>query len=356
MWDDSAEHLVAQHRDMQWIHDNVGSWLNRIFGHDEVYALDGLDRPIYASVEGRQIPADRYHVRSPELKYLVNSVRGRDPGSNGPMIATRCGPSMCGTRFERARATHDSHIILLGGVPAAASAMLVSAVDEDYVEPNGDWPVLVSVRYLDAGFLTELRSRNLIASPRFSSNGVTAPGEFRIDLRTEWNRLIGYLVWKPELPGTRIMWKLIPINLVILAGLAVFMLLSGAGCAVRFGACECRSRGCPSRFSRFPHRLAQPRFVSSEADEMAAAKPRRRFARSSWISTTSSSSTIRRPRRGRACSWRLPSACDWQCARPTWWQGSAGMNSRCFLAEAMATGTRQLLRKTRRAARRAVRI
>ena len=228
VWDDAAEHLVADRLDMDWIHGNVGSWLNRIFGHNEVYVLDGFDRPVYAAVDGRQIPSKSYLARSGELQYLVNSVRGRDPGTNGIHDRNPHRPvNLRSTVRTTSRAAHDSHIILLNGRPAAASAMVVRPSTVGYVRPKGDWPVLLSVRYLDAGFLAELSSRNLIASPRFSRSGEVVAGEHRIDLRTEWDRTIGYLVWKPELPGTRIMWKLIPINLLILAGLASFILLLG---------------------------------------------------------------------------------------------------------------------------------
>ena len=228
IWDDSAEHLAADQRDMEWMHLNLGSWLHRIFGHDEVYALDGSDLPIYAAIGGRQVPAGRYGAVSGELKYLVNSVRGRDGGGNGTHDRNPLRPlNRAATVRTTPRATHDSHIVSLNGRPAAASAMLMKPSTEGYVTPKDNWPVLVSVRYLDGGFLSELSARNLIAAPRFSRTAEAEDGEYRIDLRTEWGQLIGYLIWQPELPGRRIMWKLIPVNLAILLGLALFMLLLG---------------------------------------------------------------------------------------------------------------------------------
>jgi diguanylate cyclase (GGDEF)-like protein len=228
IWDDSVEHMVADRHDLEWMHGNLGSWLHRIFGHDEVYALDGSDKPVYAAIGGQQVPPSRYYGPSSELKYLVNSVRGRDSGSNGVHDRNPHRPlSRKSTVRTTSRATHDSHIILLGGRPAAASAMLMKPSTAGYVQPKGNWPVLVSVRYLDEGFLGELSARNLIDAPRFSTNGQLATGEHRIDLRAEWGQLIGYLIWKPELPGSRILWKLIPINLLLLAGLAMVMLLLG---------------------------------------------------------------------------------------------------------------------------------
>lgn len=228
IWDESAYRLVADRPDMTWVHDNIGSWLNRIFGHDEVFILDGSDRPIYASVRGAAVPLKRYAILSRDLKFLVNSVRGRDGGSNGRHDRNPSRPlSTDNTVRTTPRTTHDSHMMLIGGRPAAASAMLIEPSTPHYVRPNGQWPVLVSVRYLDAGFLAELSSRQLISSPRFSRRSDRQASEHMIPLRTEWGEAIGFLIWKPELPGTRILWKLVPLTLLILLGLFSFMVFLG---------------------------------------------------------------------------------------------------------------------------------
>ena len=228
IWDDSISHLVADRLDMTWIHDNIGSWLHRIFGHDEVFILDGSNRPIYAAVRGEQVPLDRYGVLAADLEFLLNSVRGHDRGRNGRHDRN---PDRLihpdSTVRTTSRATHDSHIMLIGGRPAAASAMLIQPSTPDYVKPRGKWPLLISVRYLDAGFLAELSSRQLISSPRFSRSPDLASSEHLIRLQTEWGKAIGYLIWKPELPGTRILWKLVPLNLLILIVLASFMVFLG---------------------------------------------------------------------------------------------------------------------------------
>ena len=228
IWDDSASHLVADRPDMTWIHDNIGGWLHRIFRHDEVFILDGTDRPIYASVEGAPVPPERYAILSRDLKFLVNSVRGGDGGQNGRHDRNpKRSLSADNTVRTTWRATHDSHMMLIGGRPAAASAMLIEPSTRNYVRPNGQWPVLVSVRYLDAGFLAELSSRQLISSPRFSRRSGRQASDHMIPLRTEWGEGIGFLIWKPELPGTRILWKLVPLTLLILFGLVSCMVFLG---------------------------------------------------------------------------------------------------------------------------------
>ena len=56
--------------------------------------------------------------------------------------------------------------------------MLIQPSMPGFVRPTGGkWPVLLSVRYLDADFLSELNSRQLIAKPRFSRSPDHAAGE-----------------------------------------------------------------------------------------------------------------------------------------------------------------------------------
>jgi len=228
IWDLAVEQMSAASPEMTWAQDNIGGWLHRIFGHDEVFVLDGYNRPIYASVLGESVPTQRYSTLEGDLNLSVKGVRGligkpnglhdRNPGRQlNPNNSVRTTP----------RTTHESHIMLVGGRPAAASALLIQPSTPNYVQPNGEWPVLVSVRYLDRGFLAELSSRQLISSPRFSRSSNRLANEHLIPLRAERNEEIGYLIWKPELPGTRILGKLVPINLLILICLASFMIFLG---------------------------------------------------------------------------------------------------------------------------------
>ena len=189
IWDDAAAHLVAPRRDIGWIHDNIGSWLYRLFAQNEVFLLDGYDQPIYAAVLGKSVPVQRYKSLRSDLGYLVDSVRSRDGGPNGQHDRNPGRPLSVGSTVRTtSRATHDSHLMLVGGRPAVASAMLVQPSTPGYVTPVGNWPILISVRYLDGTFLGELRTRQLIASPRISLSPKTSPGEHAVALRTRVGR------------------------------------------------------------------------------------------------------------------------------------------------------------------------
>ena len=138
IWDDSISHLVAAPLDLTWVHDNIGGWLHRIFGHDEVFILDGFNRPVYAATNGRQVPLERYAVLSADFKYLLESVRSNDGGKNG-LHDRNPGRLVHSNSTVRttSRATHDSHIMLIGGRPAAASAMLMEPSTPDYAKRKG---------------------------------------------------------------------------------------------------------------------------------------------------------------------------------------------------------------------------
>lgn len=228
IWDRSVAELATVHPNVKWADENLGSWLHRVFGHDEVFVLDGFDRPIYASVLGKRVLIQRYATLSGDLSFLVKGLRGSVRGPNGrhdrnPGRRLHLESSVRTTP----RTTHESHIMLVGGRPAAASAMLIQPGTPNYAKPVGGWPILVSVRYLDGGFLAELSSRQLISSPRFSRRSDRLASEHLVPLRAEGGEEIGYLIWKPELPGTRILGKLVPFNLLILICLTSFMIFLG---------------------------------------------------------------------------------------------------------------------------------
>jgi len=228
IWDDSAKKLTSRKIDLRWVHDNIGIWLHRIYRHDEDIILDGSDHPVYAAVGGRAAPLARFAAIESDLRPLIDSVRGRDGGPVGRHDRSPGRPlASDSTVRTTSRATHDSHMLLVGGRPAAASAMLIQPSTPGYAVPRGKWPVLLSIRYLDRDFLQDLSTRQLIANPRFSRWSRHTPAETAVPLHSEREGTIGYLVWYPELPGTRVFWKILPVNMTVLALLSLFILLLG---------------------------------------------------------------------------------------------------------------------------------
>jgi diguanylate cyclase (GGDEF)-like protein len=223
VWDEDAQVMTKRPLDRQWLFDNVGSWLHRMFAHDEGYLLDGYDQPVQAIDEGKLAPLSRYSALRPQLQPLVDTVRGRLHVANGvhdrlPGIPLTRNSSVRTT----ARAVHATRLLMIGSRPAAASAMLIKPSTAGFVQPQPNWPILISIRYVDANFLDELQSRYLIDSPRFSVSADHRANEAAVPLKTQFGKQLGYIIWIPELPGRRILNSLLP---MVVGSLAVLILL-----------------------------------------------------------------------------------------------------------------------------------
>jgi sensor domain CHASE-containing protein len=168
IWDESAQQMLAPVKDHQWLFHNVGSWLHRIFNHDETWLLDERNRPVQIVIGGQIVPHGHFWQRQADLQKLIRGARGEIPGENGQHDRN---PGKQLTSHSSVRTTprtaHDTHLILVGGRPAAASVMLIKPSTPGYVGERDAWPALVSIRYLDSGFARDLQTKHLIDAPRF---------------------------------------------------------------------------------------------------------------------------------------------------------------------------------------------
>jgi len=226
VWDETADRATRPRPEMTWLHDNTGLWLHNIFGHDQTFILNARDQAIYSSDAGTMVPAARFEALRPTLRPLIDETRGRVNEPNNRFdrhpLQSRPGVAVLTT----ARAIHDTQIVQLLGRPAAVSVMLIRASTPALRRPGAE-PIMVSVRFLDRGFLGELEHRYLIEAPRFSSSPTPETGEQALALEGEDGGTIGYILWQPQLPGSRIVAVLGPIMaLLILAMIAVLPLLA----------------------------------------------------------------------------------------------------------------------------------
>ena len=228
IWDESAEHMVAEKRDLDWLFGNTGLWLFNMFKHDETWLLDEQDWPVQVVVNGKRASLNRYWELKGSIAPLLRDVRQgpeRVLARHDRGIGGRTGPTS--TVRTTSRTVHDTHLVLVGGRPAAASVMLMKPSTEGYVGARSRWPAMVSIRYLDSGFMAELKAKHLIDGPRFSRRNDAGEGESALLIREGTGEALGWLIWRPELPGSRITTALLPANVAGLAllGLLMFVLV-----------------------------------------------------------------------------------------------------------------------------------
>jgi diguanylate cyclase (GGDEF)-like protein len=231
IWDDPIVELRKPEPDWQWFDDNFGIWLNNLFGHDQVFILDAADIPTYGAVDGARVDPARYAEISGDLRHLVENARGREM-EEANIHSRPPGGALSPNSTVRTsdKAVHATEVTSLLGRPAVASVMRMAPLTDKVMQIEGSEPLLVSFRFLDDDFLSELSKRNLINSPRFSLLSHTAVGEYAWPITSEHEETIGYFIWKPELPGSALIRAIAPVAgasigvMVLLMALLAFWL------------------------------------------------------------------------------------------------------------------------------------
>ena len=78
----------------------------------------------------------------------------------------------------------------------------------------------MSIRFLDGSFIKQISDRNLIEGLRFSVTDSPQVGEISVPVQSDAGGRIGYFIWRPELPGNRILASVGPATAV--AAIAIF--------------------------------------------------------------------------------------------------------------------------------------
>ncbi|WP_183611035.1 EAL domain-containing protein [Novosphingobium hassiacum] len=224
-WDELSQRLSAVPFDTKWLDAHVGASAIGMFRHDIIFIVDHTGRPVYGYDSGQSLSRERFAVFAADLKPMVDAVRaqaavGRRPDADNASPAARRS-----TELTQADTIYASYTTQVDGRPAAAGAMLITSGARGNAS---NAPILVSVRFLDGTFLRELSAWSLIDSPRYSRSPVARPGEATVPFLNERGKPVGYIFWKPELPGSRILGVLGP-----LVATLILVMISLMGLLVR---------------------------------------------------------------------------------------------------------------------------
>lgn len=214
VWDLAVTELRKEQLNWGWVDAEMGTWLHRLFAHDQVYILNGRDEAIYVMKGGASAPTEQYLLAAPDLQPLVDTARAQlnerasaDSGAGAQIFG------------------HSGKFLEILGRPGIASAMTIVPSTDAVTQAPGSESILLSVRFLDGSFLTTLSSRNLIAQPRLSRFNTALPRERAIALRTDQGAAVGYFIWEPELPGTEILTVLGPVVAIVFVAILLLMAL-----------------------------------------------------------------------------------------------------------------------------------
>lgn len=229
VWDDPVLRLSLPY-DPDWFRDHVGSPLDLIFPGTEDYMLRPDDSMLYAYIDGRTLPLASFAQVRPALASMIDEVRDRTrPRGHTRDRLSGVGPAphSTGVAGRNDYIVFAAHLARVRGRPAAVSIIRLTPGSANVAQLRGQEPLLVIIRYLDATFLTELAERHLIRAPRFAETNTPASGETAMRLADDNGHGVGYLIWRPELPGTRLMRVLGPLTAplgVVITGIMALLI------------------------------------------------------------------------------------------------------------------------------------
>lgn len=193
----------------QWVDVNLGVWMYDYFKHDRVNILDARDRIVYAMADGKKVVPS-----TPFPNAVIGGLAAELRRSIAAGALDRYDAGQ--TRIPRAQ-----DLGMVDGRPAIVSVMVLVPHSSEVAQTRGTECLIASVRFLDGSFLADLADAYLLDGARFSRVDDIASDEQSYPLRTKSGESVGYLVWTPKLPGSRILSEVLPVLGAGLLGVAI---------------------------------------------------------------------------------------------------------------------------------------
>ena len=194
-WSPFEQHLAQAQTDPRWLDENVGSWLYEMFDHQVVMVLDAQNRV-------SRIWRDGQAVTTESEDRLVQDVL------QSPLIHN----------FQHQDGVDYAQI---GG---RAAALAVGDIKRDN-QPGANFR-LISLKFLDDGYLAGLAERNQLAGLHFS-DGTPKPGTLaRYLIVSQAGEAVGYINWIPARPGAQMLRTVGPttgIAVLVITLLCIYM-------------------------------------------------------------------------------------------------------------------------------------
>lgn len=172
-WGPFEQHL-AEGNSSRWLDENIGLWLYEMFGHQLILVLDPQNQIVRVWREGQPVSA-------PEDDPLIGEVL-QSPLVNDPARHDNA---------DYARVTNRAAALAVGNIQRESNAL-----------PRFR---LVSLKFLDDGYLAGLAERNQLQGLHFS-DGTPQPGTgARYLLIAQAGEAVGYLNWIPSRPGAQML-------------------------------------------------------------------------------------------------------------------------------------------------------
>jgi diguanylate cyclase len=213
---DRSVRSMPVERNLPWIQQRIGHWLETYFDHELVFVVDEADRFIDSVANGQREIMTREQLDGvqKDLTPLLNFLRGhRTDVPQGALTILRTD--------RVADIGHGKRVAVVqkvNGKPAFVAATEVRVPQQD---PATVAPFVVTVKLLDDDVLSEISGQLQLQDLRLAADhGVNLPDQ-PFDLLDDHDQTLARFAWTPNQPGSRIMRSIIPFVAVVVAGFAV---------------------------------------------------------------------------------------------------------------------------------------
>ncbi|MXP52211.1 EAL domain-containing protein [Pantoea sp. Seng] len=259
-WSPLADQLALGVPDQNWLDQNIGGWLYDMFDHQLILLMDRNNQPLAVWREGKRVSSDSVG------QYLKDMLAS-------PLVVSS---------DEVAGPSDRADFVRIGQRAAALAVGDISSTRE-----AGRYR-LVSIKFLDDGYLRNLADRSQLQQLHFS-DGAPQPGTDALyQLNSQQGDAVGYLSWLPDKPGAQLLRMLGPstlLSVLLITLLCLFMVrriwtssLNLSQSLLKLGASEAQAQhlafhdvltGLPNR-ALVEDRLTQALAASARHDQRVA--------------------------------------------------------------------------------------
>jgi len=225
--------------DSDWASQRVGHWLQTYFDHDCIFIFDGDDKPIFSQLAGAASDPAWFKSALPNLKSVLNYIRGREPVLRGTLRLAEPGVTTEGLRSQGAV------IRSLMGQPTIIAAVAVGPDDDIAAARDKAAPIVMSVKFVDNNVLTAIAAQLRLTNLRRLDDAPAPTTDLTYELVGPRGNAFARFAWTPKQPGAEIVHNVVPFIAVALAGfalLAAFVLRYMRRTAAAIAAGETRLR------------------------------------------------------------------------------------------------------------------